>query len=96
VQQLCSAKHTALALSEQEMWHICQSVEENDFFTLSHPHFTEECPGFGPCTLIEPKDLSTLQVFTNGQTHIKWNSTRITSSTTALQPAATFTSSKAS
>ena len=69
MQQLCSAKHTALALSEQEMWHICQSVEENDFFTLSHPHFTEECPGFGPCTLIEPKDLSTLQVFTNGQTH---------------------------
>jgi hypothetical protein len=25
-------KHTALALSEQEMWHSWQSAEENDFF----------------------------------------------------------------
>gem|GEM_PF-3293601 len=55
------------------MWHSWQSVKENDFFTLPHPHFTEECPGFGPCTLIEPEDLSTLQVFANGQTRIKWN-----------------------
>jgi hypothetical protein len=39
------------------------------FFTLPCPHFTEECPGFSPCTLIEPEDLSTLQVFANGQTH---------------------------
>jgi hypothetical protein len=96
VQQLCSAKHTALALSEQEMWHIWQSAEENDFFTLPHPHFTEEYPGFGLCTLIEPEGLSTLHVFANEQTHIKWNFARIRSSTTALQPAATFTSSKAS
>jgi hypothetical protein len=58
--------HAALALSEQEMWHSWQSVEENDFFMLPHSHFTEECLGFGPCTLIEPEDLSTnLQVFAN-------------------------------
>jgi hypothetical protein len=69
-------------------------LKKMTFFTL--PDFTEQCPGFGPCTLIEPEDLSTLQVFTNGQTHIKWNFARITSSATALQPAATFTSSKAS
>jgi hypothetical protein len=88
--------HTALALSEQEMWHSWQSAEENDFFYAASPHFTEEYPGFGPCTLIEPEGLSTnLHVFANEQTHIKWNFARIKSSTTALQPAATFTSSKA-
>jgi hypothetical protein len=48
-------------------------LKKTTFFTLPRPHFTEECPGFDPCTLIEPEDLSTLQVFTNGQTHIKWN-----------------------
>jgi hypothetical protein len=48
-------------------------LKKTTFFTLPRPHFTEECPGFGPCTLIEPEALSTLQVFTNGQTHIKWN-----------------------
>lgn len=61
------------------------------FFTLPHPHFTEEYPGFGPCTLIEPEGLSTnLHVFANEQTHIKWNFARIKSSTTALQPGSNF------
>jgi hypothetical protein len=98
VQQLCSAKHTP-------RWHFqnkrCgtagNQLKKMTFFTLPHPHFTEEYPGFGPCTLIEPEGLSTLHVFAeNEQTHIKWNFARIKSSTTALQPAATFTSSKAS
>jgi hypothetical protein len=30
--------HTALALSEQEMWHSWQSVEENDFFLRCLTH----------------------------------------------------------
>jgi hypothetical protein len=61
------------------------------FFTLPHPHFTEEYPGFGLCTLIEPEGLSTnLHVFANEQTHIKWNFARIKSSTTALQPGSNF------
>jgi hypothetical protein len=72
-------------------------LKKMTFFTLPHPHFTEEYPGFGLCTLIEPEGLSTnLHVFANEQMHIKWNFARIKSSTTALQPAATFTSSKAS
>lgn len=68
--QMCNnfaAQHTALALSEQEMWHIWQSVEENDFFYAARLY--RGCPDFGPCTLIEPEDLSTLQVFANEQTH---------------------------
>jgi hypothetical protein len=65
-----AAQHTALALSEQERCSTAgDQLKKTTFFTLPHSHFTEECPGFGPCTLIEPEDLSTLQVFTNGQTH---------------------------
>jgi hypothetical protein len=65
-------------------------LKKMTFFTLPHPHFTEEYPGFGLCTLIEPEGLSTLHVFANEQTHIKWNFARIKSSTTALQPAVTL------
>lgn len=60
------------------------------FFTLPHLHFTEEYPGFGLCTLIEPEGLSTLHVFANEQTNIRWNFARIKSSTTALQPGSNF------
>jgi hypothetical protein len=66
-------------------------LKKMTFFTLPHPPFTEEYPGFGLCTLIEPEGLSTnLHVFANEQTHIKWNFARIKSSTTALQPGSNF------
>jgi hypothetical protein len=40
--------HTALALSEQEMWHSWQSVEENDFFYAAPPPLYRGMPRLWP------------------------------------------------
>ena len=100
--QMCSN----FAAQNTPRWHFqnkrCgtagNQLKKMTFFYAASPPLYRGIPRLWPMHADRARGpLSTLHVFANEQqTHIKWNFARIKSSTTALQPAATFTSSKAS
>lgn len=60
-------QHATLALSQQELLSIWQSMQQNDFFEITED-FTNPCPvPFDTCVGIDPESRMTLQVTANGE-----------------------------